>query len=56
MFTVRKMTHKETKKVNEIKISESNIEFEYYTDIDSKIIFTSDKPYIMVQDVYRSGK
>ena len=47
---------KETKKVNEIKISESNIEFEYYTDIDSKIIFTSDKPYIMVQDVYRSGK
>ena len=47
---------KGTKKVNEIKISESNVEFEYYTDIDSKIIFTSDKPYIIVQDVYRSGK
>lgn len=47
---------KETKKVNEIKISESNVEFEYYTDIDPKIIFTSDKPYIIVQDVYRSGK
>lgn len=47
---------KETKKVNEIKISESNVEFEYYTDIDSKIIFTSNKPYIIVQDVYRSGK
>lgn len=47
---------KETKKVNEIKISESNIGFEYYTDTDSKIIFTSDKPYIIIQDVYRSGK
>lgn len=47
---------KETKKVNEIKISESNVEFEYYTDTDSKIIFTSDKPYIIIQDVYRSGK
>jgi hypothetical protein len=47
---------KETKKVNEIKISESNVEFEYYTDTDSKIIFTSDKPYIIIRDVYRSGK
>jgi hypothetical protein len=47
---------KETKKVNEIKISESNVGFEYYTDTDSKIIFTSDKPYIIIQDVYRSGK
>jgi len=39
-----------------VEDKETNVEFEYYTDTDSKIIFTSDKPYIIIRDVYRSGK